>query len=189
MSITLFPNASSELQRSLGVFAELSDAFSPRLVHALGCAGELRRRVIVNRESTRKVAESLGVEWGQANGVVKILRYRFNISPERLAVIAMKDPGYEDADIAEIFGRSKRWAAVVRAQAEEIRADEYIPFSLEWPDPDLQPEDPTPEQIAERAAELRAQTTRVTGRGAATSGIRTYRWSGNRGSTLQPSVA
>jgi len=188
MSTTLFPNASPALRKSLGVFAALSDGYSPRLTHALGFAEELRRRVIVNGETSRKVAEDLCLEWGQVNGAVKILRYRFDVSPERLAVIVMKDPGLDDADIAEIFGRSVRWAAVVRRKAIEISGEEFIPFALEWPDPGLQPDDPTPEQIRQRAAELRTNAA-VPRRDGYVPGIRAFRWSGKRGAPISVGVA
>lgn len=188
MSRTLFPNASHALQRSLGAFAALSDGFSPRLVHAAGFAGDLRRRVIVNGESSRKVADDMSLEWGQVNGICKILRYRFNVSPERLAICVMWDPGMEDCDIAEIFGRSLKWASIVRAQRDEIRAEEYLPSCLEWPDPDCQPEDPTPEQIRDRAAELRAMT-KVPRRDGYVPGIRVYRGTDRRHAVFQSGVA
>jgi hypothetical protein len=68
----------------------------------------------------------------------------------------MRDWGLEDADIAEIFSRSKRWAKAVRDNADEIKANEPIPERLEFLECGLQPGDVSPEELYKRAAELRA---------------------------------
>ena len=140
---------------------------------------------VVNRTPAFAAANKLGFGKGQTRGVVALLRsYGRCPSPERLALIAMKDPGLDDADIAEMFGRSERWASVVRSQAEEIRAAEYISPEREYLDDGLQPGDPMPDELWRRAAEVRA--TRIAGPGRRTdlaapgmSGPRAYQWRGD----------
>jgi hypothetical protein len=120
-------------------------------------AKELHRRCVTNRETPSRVAEKIGLEPSQVVGVVKILRACRSIpSDERLAVVAMLDPGLDDEDIGEIFGRSTRWASVVRSQADEIRKEEYIPSQLEWLDDGLQPDYPSPAEIAVAVLDLHA---------------------------------
>jgi len=127
------------------------------LRHALGMAKELHRRCVTNRETPSRVAEKIGLEPAQVVGVVRILRACESIpSDERLAVVAMLDPGLDDEDIGEIFGRSTRWASVVRSQADEIRQEEYIPSQLEWLDDGLQPDYPSPAEIASAVLDLHA---------------------------------
>jgi hypothetical protein len=126
-----------------------------RLVHALASAADLHRRCVVNGETIKPVAESMGLDSEQAVGVVRLVRSHWPLSPERLALIAMKDWGLEDADIAEIFNRSERWARIVRAQADEIRAEEPVDPRLEYLDSGLQEGDPSPEELWAHARELR----------------------------------
>lgn len=131
------------------------DGSGIRLRHACALAGELQRRVITNRETIKAVARSLGVSQEQCVGVVRILRRHGMRSPERLALVAMRDWGLDDADIAEMFGRSARWAALIRERADEIRSAEPIDPELEYLDCGLCPGDPSPEEILRLAAELR----------------------------------
>lgn len=149
------------------------------LRHALAFAAELRQRVIVNNESMKRVARSLGLDYPQVKGVVRLLRRTSpSISDERLALVLMKDPGMEDADVAEIFGRPIRWAQLVRLRAQELREAEPIEESLEWIDDGLQPGYPTPDEIARRAMEVRAMNP-LGGRDTKNRpyGIRQYHWS------------
>lgn len=141
-------------RRSMGSVVG-GDGSGIRLRHALASAAALYREVIVNRQSVVHVARRMKLDQRQCVGVVRILRRHGMRSPERLALVAMRDWGMEDADIAEIFGRSVRWASIVRAQADEIRAEEPIDPALEYVDAGLQPGDPSPEEISRRAAELR----------------------------------
>lgn len=128
------------------------------LRHALGFADEIRRRCVYGREAAKDVARDLGLDPEQTCGAVRILRYKPNISPERLALVVMRDWGMEDADVAHIFGRSVRWARCVRAQADEIRAEDPLPDHYEYVDSGLQESDPSPAEIMARAAELRRAT-------------------------------
>lgn len=124
-----------------------------RLRHSAAFASEIRTRCVLCKEPAYRVARDLGLDERQVIGMVKVVRRRM-YSPERLALIAMRDPGLEDADIAEIFGRAVRWAELVRERADEIRVAEYLPESLEYLDDGFQPGDPTPAEIAERTQEL-----------------------------------
>ena len=65
--------------------------------------------------------------------------------PEACAALAMLDPGLDDADIAEMFGRSERWATMVRSQQDEILQESGVPKTFH---PWVHEEDPTPAQIA-----------------------------------------
>lgn len=123
--------------------------------HALGFAAEIKRRCVINKETCVRVANDLQLEASTVVGVARILTHG-DYSPERLACVAMLDWGFDDTDIAEIFGRSKRWAAVVRSQMNEIRAEEPMPSELEYLDGGLRPEDPSPEEIARRCKAVRA---------------------------------
>lgn len=124
-----------------------------RLRHSAAFAKEIRTRCVMCKEPAYRVAEDLGLDERQVMGMVKVVSRRM-YSPERLALIAMRDPGFDNADIAEIFGRSERWARLVREKASEIRDAEYVPESLEYLDEGLQPGDPMPTEIAERTQEL-----------------------------------
>jgi len=161
------------------------------LRHALAHAAELQRSVIVNRESTASAAKRLGLSFPQCKGVVRLLRRsKYIPSPERLALVAMKDWGLEDADIAEMWGRPKEWAAQVRADAKKLRAAEPIANHLEYVDEGLCPGDPDPEELYRRAAAIRAQRDRrwtqsVKGRPAGSqtqSGLRQFAWNGRHAS-------
>jgi hypothetical protein len=127
-----------------------------RLRHALAFAKEIRADCVLRSRSVKTVARELRLDPGQCVGVMRIVRRHWPLSPERLALVAMKDWGLDDNDIGEIFSRSPRWAAVVRSQADEIRAEEFIEPRLEFLDSGLRPGDPSPDEILKRAAELRA---------------------------------
>lgn len=127
------------------------------LRHSLAYAPLLWRMCIVNRVTARNAAKHLNMESEQVLGAVRLLRAVGKVpSPERLALVVSRDWGLEDEDIAEIFGRSVRWAKVVREQADQIKAEEPIPEELEFLDCGLQPDDVSPTELYERAAELRA---------------------------------
>lgn len=127
------------------------------LKHALACAPVLWRRCKINRELTKKVALDLGLDPTQTKGAVRLLRSTVNLpSPERLALVVMRDPGLEDADIAEMFGRSERWVRAVKSRMADLREAEPLDESLEYLDAGLQPGDPTPEEIQDRVIELHA---------------------------------
>jgi hypothetical protein len=161
------------------------------LRHALAFTGQLRHRVIVNGEAVMTVSRDLGLRYRQTCGVVQLIRQCGKLSPERLAVIAMRDPGYDDADIAEIFGRSVRWARLVREQADEIRSAEPVPERLEWVDPDLQPDDPMPHEIRDRAMAIREAKRDQEGLVAPNKtmgNLRHFKWS-NKTSAFLPSSA
>lgn len=151
-----------------------------RLRHALAFAADIYRGVFVNKQTIAWTAKSLDLEVMQTEGVFRILRHVGGVpSPERLALVAMRDWGYDDADIAEIFDRSEGWAADVRRRALAIRAAEFFPESLEYLDVGLCPGDPSPEELASRVAELRGRGV-ITGRSPTRRpGIRSYLWNGS----------
>lgn len=121
----------------------------------MGLAGELRRRCLVNKETATDVADDLGLDREQCRGAVRLLR-AVNVSRERLACVVMLDPGLEDEDVAEMFDLPVEWAVGVRRQMDRLRLEEPIPEHLEYIDDGLVRGDPSPREILERAAELRA---------------------------------
>lgn len=153
------------------------------LRHSLAHAAELHRRCIVNREQMKYVAQSLGLPKKQVAGTVRLLRSLGYIpSPERCALVVMNDWGMEDEDIAEIFGRTKRWAEAVRSNAAELREAEPIWRHLEYVDEGLRPQDPCPEELYRRAAEIRAkredQRDAVLRYAPTQGGMRQFAWNG-----------
>lgn len=127
------------------------------LRHSLAYAHDLWRMVILHGESVVTVAKRLDLDWDQARGVCHLLsRLRKIPSKERLALIAMWDPGLEDADIAEIFGEDEAWAAAVRADKARLRQEEPIDFKLECLLGYNTPEDLEPDEILREAEDKRA---------------------------------
>ena len=143
---------------------------------ALVFADEIHRRVVINNETCKAVARSLGFTDRQVASVARIVRTGVP-SLERRALICMRAPGIDDADIAEWFGRSTEWATWVRANATELRRRECIPAHMDWVADEWEPTDPTPEEIRQRCAELRAKTlagvTEIR-----RPGIRCFSWNG-----------
>lgn len=128
-----------------------------RLRHALAHAADLRRICLINDLPADHAARTLNLRVGQTRGAVRLLRaLPYLPSPERLALVVMRDWGMEDEDIAEMFDRSVSWAACVRASADRLRREQYIPEDMEYLDSGLQPGDPSPQELYARVAELRA---------------------------------
>lgn len=125
------------------------------LSHSLAYAETLRRRCVVNNERPSAVAKSMGLEKGQCQGAVRLLR-NYRPSKERLACIVMLDPGLDNEDIAEIFSQPLSWAEDVRRRFHSIREKEFIPRHLEYLDDGLCDGDPSPSEILERAEAVRA---------------------------------
>lgn len=156
-----------------------------KLRHSLAFAAEIHRSVNVNREKVIGVARRLGLRHHQVQGVARMTRVLGRIpSPERLAVVAMLDTGLTDEDVAEIFGRSERWASIVRKQSAAIRAEEFVPQHLEWLDPDFQQTDPTVEEIYRRAAELRGESKGPVGKTRVRWRMPQYLWNNKNGTFL-----
>lgn len=61
-----------------------------------------------------------------------------------MAVIVMNDPEFTDDDIAVMFGRSEKWARIVRSLSSEIRDNEKLVESLY---PWMYNGDPSPQEI------------------------------------------
>jgi hypothetical protein len=141
---------------------------------------------VINKEQVSRVARKLGLEPVTCRGVVRMLRAVGGVpSRERLAVICQLDPGYDNTDVGEVFGESAEWSANVRRHTALIREAEPIPARLEWYDEGLKPFDPTPDEILQRALEVRSNR----GRGRKTSaGIRAYSWRGRVSSFIQIGV-
>jgi hypothetical protein len=152
-------------------------AFGKGLRHVLAFARTLHRRCVVNKESTTTVASQLSLDRLQVMGAVRLLKAIDYIpSPERLALIAQRDPGWDDADVAEAFGRSEEWSAAVRENSIALRLKEPIPLHLEQlTDLDC---GPSPQEIADHAAMIRARDNGKVGAYASGTGIRAYSWDG-----------
>jgi len=126
------------------------------LRHSLAFAAEIHRRVVINRETSFQVAQDLGLRTKQVQGAARLLRDVQSIpSPERLALVVMHDPGLDDNDIAEIFGRTRRWVQLVKDHKDELLQTELIAPELEWLEEGLQPDMPSPAEIWSHAERLR----------------------------------
>jgi len=137
---------------------------------------------VVNQIPARKAAKTLDLDPEQTLGAVRLLKSCERVpSPERLAVTVMLDPGLDNQDIAQIFGRSVRWARVVRSQKDEIREEEFIALPLEYLDDGLQPDMPTPEELARKPPPKIAQSRPQGPR----SNIRVYTYQGAAFAGLQ----
>jgi hypothetical protein len=163
------------------------------LRHALAHADELQRRILENGEQPKDVARSMGLSFIQVAGVARLLRsLDYHPSPERMALVAMNDWGLEDEDIAEMFGRDPAWATAVRNDAAGLRKREPMVRKMEYVDEGLRPEDPCPEELWRRAAEIRRNrppTWRQSNRGRfhsapAQGGMRHYSWDGRYASYI-----
>ena len=134
------------------------DARLGLLRHALALAPEVQREILVNRMAVLRFAAKYGLERDQVQFAVNLLRWaakaEATLSPERLALIVMQDADLNDEDVGEIFGRSTRWATLVREQAEEIKAEQPIPPELDHSDAFFWPRSVG---HAEREAETRAR--------------------------------
>jgi hypothetical protein len=112
--------------------------------------------VIAGGLPCKRAAQYLGLDKEQVEGAVRLLRHCESLpSPERLALVVQRDPGLDDNDIAEMFGRSAKWSRMVRLHAKELMESEPIPERLEYLDDGLQPGYPTPEQVWAEAARIR----------------------------------
>jgi hypothetical protein len=163
------------------------------LRHALAHGDELWRMGVVNKMSGPQVAQAMGLPKLQVMGVLRLLRnVGYVPSPERMAVCAMNDFGWDDADVAEAFSRPVEWATEVRARKAELRELEPIPLELEYVDEGLQPDDPCPEELYRRAAALRANrgkgwTMSTIGRekvAQTQGGMRHFAWNGRHASFI-----
>lgn len=144
------------------------------LRHALAYADEIFRRNVRNKEPGWKIAKSLELDDEQVMAAVSLLRKcRRPPSVERLALVAMKDPGLDDEDIAVIFSKSVRWAAMVREHAEDFIRQEPINDSFY---PWISDEDPGPKELWDMAREFRRN--HVGNRTTKVAGVRQFWWTG-----------
>jgi hypothetical protein len=149
----------------------------------LAFAGQLYHRVILNQEQVARVARQLGLSPEVCRGVVRLLKAYGKVpSRERLAVICQLDPGYDDADVGEVFGESAEWSADVRRRTASIRKAELIEDRLEWYDEGLKPFDPSPAEILQRA--LAERSNRGLER-KPSPGIRAFAWRPRGASFIQ----
>lgn len=118
----------------------------------LAVAGDLHRRVIINREPPKKVYESLGLSVDVGRKIVGLLRRHKVPSKERLILLSIGYPERTHADIASAFGVTVDKVMECERQAANLRRAE--PLSTErWED--YEDGDISPDEIAERAAEVR----------------------------------
>lgn len=159
-------------------------AFGKGLRHSLAFVHTLHRRCVVNRETVIRVASQLGLDHYQVKGTVRLLKSISYIpSFERLALIAQRDPGLDDEDIGEMFGKTGEWSAEVRERAAELRQREKIPMKCEiLTDMDFVGDDI--ESLAAEARTLRPLAGRQMEAGRM-GNIRCYQW-GTNGTTLVP---
>lgn len=142
---------------------------------------------MINKEPSHRVAKSLGFERSSVRGVVRILKScGYCPSKERLALVAMVVPDVTDEDVAGWFGESLAWATNVRADADHWRSVEFFPAQLEFIDDGYCGSDPTPAEIEAKKSEIRSRNDRSAPN--ARVGVRSFQWSGKRGSFLSIGV-
>jgi len=152
------------------------------LRHAWAFAGEIKRRVLTNRESLISVCRELDVPWEQGRGVYRVLRHLKRVpSLQRRIACVMRDWGLNDDDISEMFAIDKSAVRWVREFVDVIREREPIPEEAEAESAWLLPDDPPPDELYRRAAELRANRPHVEGKSPRfASGIRQFTWHGGQ---------
>jgi hypothetical protein len=140
----------------------------------LAHADEIFRRNVRNKEPGWKIAKSLELDDEQVMAAVSLLRKcRRPPSAERLALVAMKDPGLDDEDIAVIFSKSVQWAAMVREHAKDFVVKEPIDDNFfPW----ISDDDPTPAKVWDMAREFRRNPT--ANRTTKVAGVRQFWWTG-----------
>lgn len=131
-------------RHGIGVLLSLSGR-GAQLRHALAYASDIRRDCIVNGVSCTQFAARRQLDADQVVAAKWWLEQCSAVPPpEVCAGVASLDPGLSDADIAEMFGRSERWAKMARERREEFCAESSAPLAF---DPWVKEGDPTPEQI------------------------------------------
>lgn len=131
-------------RQGIGVLLLRSGRGGP-LRHALAYAADIRRDCVVNGGSCAKFASLRGLDEDQVVAAKWWLEEcRDCPPPEVCAGVASLDPGLDDADIAEMFGRSEKWAKMARERREEFCAEANVPLAFE---PWVKAGDPAPEQI------------------------------------------
>ncbi len=123
----------------------LSSAPAVRLRHALAYAKEIRRNCIVNKIPCSVFADKYGLDREQVLAARSFLaQLDFVPPPEVCAGVASLDQGLDASDIAEMFGRSERWAEMAKERREEFCAEIGARLDLS---PWVMPGDPAPEEI------------------------------------------
>lgn len=142
------------------------------LRHSLAFAPILYRECLINRVSIRRVAARFHLDPEEATGVWRLLRAVGHVpSPERLALIAMRDPGLECSDVDEMFGKPSGWAESLAGIADQLRQDEPIPEECEWLCEDLTPDMPCPDEIDRITIEIRTEWPRTHFRNGVRPGV------------------
>lgn len=105
------------------------------LRHALAFANEIARDCVINRTEVSQCAKTYGLDDDQTQRVVALMRWAnkkgVSLPKERLAIMAMSDPGLANEDIAQMFGMSYRWAEFVRQNAAAICKECPVPSEVE----------------------------------------------------------
>jgi hypothetical protein len=152
----------------------------------LAFAGTLWHRIVINKESSWRVARDLGFQNNSVLGVVRLLKACGYVpSAERLAVAAMIVPDVTDEDIAEWWGRDVAWARDVRERTDYWRLAEPFYADLEYIDDGYQKGDPSPDEIARRCKEL---PPRNAGQPPRQVEVSHYQWNGKRGAFIHLSA-
>jgi len=154
------------------------------LRHALAYAHDILRMVVVNKVTAIVCARKLGLDPDQVLGVAHLLS-KLGLVPsrERLALVAMRDPGLDDSDIAEIFSEDESWAAAVRADAARIKAEEPIDWRLETLRGYYYLEDLPPDELYREAEAVRSKRVQPRFNGTMWDlvRLRAFSWNGRKG--------
>lgn len=154
------------------------------LRHCVAGCTDLFARCVQGKESLESWSRRNNYDWTQAVAVWRMVSQVKVPSIDRRAAILMRDWGLEDEDISEMLAMPEDRVAWVRANQDEVRAREVIPFNLEMAVAQIDPEDPPPEELYARARSLRESRSRNFNAAVGdfhkadvrTAGIRAYAW-------------
>lgn len=111
----------------------------------------------MNGVSCERVADRLGLDREQVMAAKQFLASAKSCPPpEVCAGVASLDPGLTDDDIAEMFGRSSKWAKMARERREEFCQELGVTLSFE---PWVMQGDPKPWEIWEPGRKSKRRTS------------------------------
>jgi hypothetical protein len=158
------------------------------LRHCLAGCADLHARCVIGNESPALWASRHRYPWRQVVAVIRLTTAVGAPTSERRAAILMRDWGLTDEDISEMLSMPESTVAWVRANVEEVRAREQIPARLEAAVAEVEPDDPDPEELERRKAQVReargtgrvlSRPGEIQTRDPRTPGLRTFTWNGN----------
>jgi hypothetical protein len=138
--------------KDLGISAGCGDTLRHVVLHA----EEIWTQCVVRGATIADTARRLGVGPRAVGGLrAAMTQLRGVPAPERLAAIVYTDAGWTVPEVAELFGRSDRWAQIVYDKQQEIRNEYPIAPRYERAAAGMLMGDPDLETLWAKAAEVR----------------------------------